>query len=57
MTEPVQPDKNLQNVVDDLDHTPVNSHQAQQLRQDHMDRRKQSMQKRQGYKENEHQYQ
>lgn len=31
-------DKNLQNVTDELEHTPVNSHQAQQLRQDKNDR-------------------
>ena len=32
-------DKNLQNVVKDLKHTSVNSHQAQQLQQDTNDRR------------------
>jgi hypothetical protein len=34
-------DKNLSNVVDDLDENPVNSHQAQQFRQDANDRRHQ----------------
>ncbi|WP_177182785.1 hypothetical protein [Paenibacillus sp. OV219] len=34
-------DKNLSNVVEDLDKNPVNSHQAQQLQQDTNDRRHQ----------------
>ncbi len=34
-------DKNLANVVKDLDRTPVNSHQAQQWQQDTNDRRHQ----------------
>ncbi|GGG26334.1 hypothetical protein [Paenibacillus abyssi] len=34
-------DKNLSNVVDDLELTPVNSHHAQQLQQDSNDRRHQ----------------
>ncbi|MBM7567474.1 hypothetical protein [Paenibacillus sacheonensis] len=34
-------DKNLSNVVEDLDQNPVNSHQAQQLQQDTNDRRHQ----------------
>lgn len=34
-------DKNLSNVVDDLNQTAVNSHQAQQLQQDSNDRRHQ----------------
>lgn len=34
-------DKNLQNVVEALEHTPVNSHHAQQLQQDKNDRRHQ----------------
>ena len=34
-------DKNLSNVVDDLNQTAVNSHQAQQLQQDRNDRRHQ----------------
>ena len=33
------PDKNLRNVVDDLEETPVNSHHAQQMQQDTNDRR------------------
>jgi hypothetical protein len=32
-------DKNLSNVVEDLDHTAVNSHQANQLQQKRNDRR------------------
>lgn len=51
-----QPDKNLQNVTDDLKTTPVNSLQAQQIEQDHMDRRKQAMNQKQGHKENENSY-
>lgn len=34
-------DKNLSNVVEDLDKNPVNSHHAQQLQQDTNDRRHQ----------------
>lgn len=34
-------DKNLSNVVEDLEQTPVNSHQAQQLQQQTNDRRHQ----------------
>lgn len=34
-------DKNLSNVVEDLNETPVNSHQAQQIQQDKNDRRHQ----------------
>lgn len=34
-------DKNLQNVVEDLEHTPVNSHDAQQMQQQTNDRRHQ----------------
>ncbi|MBB3073267.1 hypothetical protein FHS14_006304 [Paenibacillus baekrokdamisoli] len=34
-------DKNLSNVVEDLDKNPVNSHQAQQIQQDTNDRRHQ----------------
>ncbi|MBB3113781.1 hypothetical protein FHS18_005894 [Paenibacillus phyllosphaerae] len=34
-------DKNLSNVVAELEHNPVNSHQAQQLNQDQNDRRHQ----------------
>ncbi|SFT27457.1 hypothetical protein [Paenibacillus sp. BC26] len=34
-------DKNLSNVVEDLDQNPVNSHHAQQLQQDTNDRRHQ----------------
>ena len=36
-------DKNLSNVVDDLNENPVNSHQAQQIQQDANDRRHQDM--------------
>ena len=35
------PDQNLNGVVDDLEQTVVNSHHAQQLQQDKMDRRHQ----------------
>lgn len=34
-------DKNLSNIVDDLEQRPVNSHQAQQVQQDRNDRRHQ----------------
>lgn len=34
-------DKNLSNVVGDLDESPVNSHHAQQIQQDKNDRRHQ----------------
>lgn len=34
-------DKNLSNVVQDLDKNPVNAHQAQQFEQDVIDRRRQ----------------
>jgi len=36
-------DKNLSGVVKDLETTPVNSHQAQQIQQDANDRRHQDM--------------
>lgn len=36
-------DKNLANVVEALDVSPVNSHQAQQLQQDKNDRRHQDL--------------
>jgi hypothetical protein len=36
-------DKNLSNIVEDLDKSPVNSHQAQQLQQDTNDRRHQDL--------------
>ena len=35
----MKPDKNLMNVVDDLEQTPVNAHQSQQLQQNTNDRR------------------
>lgn len=41
MTKARGVDKNLQNTVKDMDQTPVNSHQAQQLQQDSNDRRHQ----------------
>lgn len=34
-------DKNLRNVIDDLENAPVNSHHAQQIQQDRNDRRHQ----------------
>ncbi|MBP1992497.1 hypothetical protein [Paenibacillus eucommiae] len=39
MTQQKSRDKNLQNVVKDLDKTAVNSHQAQQVQQQTNDRR------------------
>ncbi len=39
--EKENPDQNLIGVVDDLEQTVVNSHQAQQLEQDKIDRRHQ----------------
>lgn len=39
MTKTKATDKNLQNVVKDLELSPVNSHHAQQLQQDTNDRR------------------
>lgn len=41
MTKAVRKDKNLQNVVDKLETTAVNSHQRQQIQQDTNDRRHQ----------------
>lgn len=41
MAERIQPDKNLQNVVDELEQAPVNSHQAQQMQQQKNDRNRQ----------------
>jgi hypothetical protein len=41
MTRQKGPDKNLQNVVDDLQHTGVNAHHNQQIQQDTNDRRHQ----------------
>lgn len=35
----MEPDKNLRNVVDDLEQSAVNAHHAQQLQQDTNDRR------------------
>ncbi|MFP4974467.1 hypothetical protein ACE6ED_03605 [Paenibacillus sp. CN-4] len=40
---PIEPDKNLINTVKDLETTPVNSLEAQQLQQARNDRRKQSL--------------
>lgn len=39
MTKQNAEDKNLQNVVEDLQQSPVNSQQAQQIQQDTNDRR------------------
>lgn len=41
MTQAKGSDKNLANVVEHLDEQTVNSHHAQQLQQDHNDRRHQ----------------
>jgi len=49
----MNPDKNLQNVVDDLERTPVNSHEAQQLNQQRNDRRKRAMDGKKDYQANE----
>ncbi|CAM3458177.1 hypothetical protein [Marinicrinis lubricantis] len=57
MTKQIHNDKNLQNVVNELETSAVNSHQAQQLNQDHMDNRKQALKNKKGYKENENMYQ
>ena len=46
-------DKNLQNTVEDLEQTPVNSHQAQQMQQEQNDRRKEMISNDDGYKESE----
>ncbi|WP_409343693.1 hypothetical protein [Paenibacillus sp. MBLB4367] len=43
MTRNRATDKNLQNVVKDLDKNPVNSHNAQQMQQDTNDRRHQDL--------------
>ncbi|MBO2944419.1 hypothetical protein JJQ72_10605 [Paenibacillus sp. F411] len=48
------PDKNLVNTVKELEHTPVNSLEAQQQQQARNDRRKQSLHDQNGkYKESE----
>jgi hypothetical protein len=49
-------DKNLQNVVDDLDQSPPTSHEAQQRNQARYDRRKRSADGKKGYQENENSY-
>jgi hypothetical protein len=41
-------DKNLQNVVSDLELVPINAHNAQQLQQDKNDRRHQDLLNHQG---------
>jgi len=50
-------DKNLKNVVKDLELNGETRHDAQQLNQDRNDRRKESTHGEEGYKENEHSYQ
>lgn len=51
---PNQPDKNLINTVEQLNDTPVNSHEAQQQQQARNDRRKQALHDSDGkYKESE----
>jgi hypothetical protein len=52
----MEADKNLRNVVDELEHTPVNAHEAQQLNQDKKDRRKRAMDDKTDYQENENMY-
>lgn len=39
MTKQRAEDRNIKNVIKDLKHSPVNSHQAQQIQQDTNDRR------------------
>ena len=41
MTKQIGPDKNLQNVVKDLENSPVNAHHAQQVQQQTNDHRHQ----------------
>lgn len=43
MAEHIKPDKNLQNTVDELDHAPVTSQEAQQMEQKKLDIRKESL--------------
>jgi hypothetical protein len=50
-------DKNLTNVVKDLEKNGETRHDAQQLNQDRNDRRKESTHGPEGYQENEHSYQ
>jgi hypothetical protein len=50
-------DKNLQNVADDLEQTPVTAHEAQQNNQARNDRRKRAMDGKKGFQENENSYQ
>lgn len=50
-------DKNLRNVVDDLEVSGETRHDAQQLNQKRNDRRKESIDGRKGYQENENSYQ
>jgi hypothetical protein len=52
MTEQKSRDKNLQNVVKDLDTTGVNAHSSQQLQQDVNDRRHQDARNRDKTTEN-----
>lgn len=47
------PDKNLINTVKDLEVEAPTSHEANQLQQDKMDRRKEMLRRDKGYKENE----
>ena len=44
------PDKNLRNAAEDLETTPVNAHQAQQLQQDTNDRRHESLRQHDAHK-------
>lgn len=43
MADHLKPDKNLINTVDELDHAPVTSQQAQQMEQKKLDIRKESL--------------
>ncbi|MNH30908.1 hypothetical protein D3C79_912260 [compost metagenome] len=54
MTDHNKPDKNLINTVEELDHTPVTSQQAQQMEQKKLDVRKEAlMDDKTTYKKNE----
>ncbi|WP_328699967.1 hypothetical protein [Chengkuizengella marina] len=46
-------DKNLENVIEDLDENPVNSFHAQQLHQKHEDRKHEDLKRDKGYKGDE----
>jgi hypothetical protein len=51
------PDKNLQNVVEELNQSPVNAHEAQQMNQERNDRRKRATDGKKDHQANENSYQ